>query len=585
MKSRSPEESTFTASDGQEIFYRLWRSASMSSDAVLLFHRGHEHSARWQDFVDSSDMENCWFFAWDARGHGKTDGERGAAESFSRMVRDADEFAAHLCKTYDLELENFGVVAQSVGAVLAATWIHDYCPNVRAMVLATPAFRIKLYVPFAITGLRLLRKIRPKSFIKSYVKPGMLTHDAEQADSYANDPLVSPQIAVNILLDLHDTSTRIVEDAAAIHTPTLMFISGIDYVVRQDVQHQFFAGLSAQDKEIEVMENYYHSTFWERDRDEVIQRTAEFLTNRFATSLDRPRSEQLAQPSNQVFQKLKSPQGLIGKWWFKSQQVFLSTVGRLSRGVRIGWASGFDSGQSLDHVYRNQAEGSLGVGKWIDRAYLDSIGWKGIRRRKIHMEELLDLAIDQMLEKKSEITILDVAAGPGRYVLETLKRHPGKPIKAVLCDRDRGGLAEGRVIMKRLGLQDQVDFRASDAFDPEKISASVDGEKADIVIVSGLYELFPSNKMIQKSLAGIANVLADDGVLLYTNQPWHPQQEMIARVLPNRDGAPWVMRCRSQAEMDALVGEVGLKRSELRLDPWGVFSVALATRTSKSSSL
>ena len=40
---------------------------------------------------------------------------------------------------------------------------------------------------------------------------------------------------------------------------------------------------------------------------------------------------------------------------------------------------------------------------------------------------------------------------------------------------------------------------------------------------------------------------------MYTNQPWHPQIEMIARVLPNRDGQPWVMRRRTQAEMDALV--------------------------------
>ena len=186
-QARQSIEASFRASDGQKIFYRYWKPGVESDNAMLMFHRGHEHSARWQDFVDTSELNDCWFFAWDARGHGRTEGERGAAESFGRLVRDADEFAKHVCDTYGLVLENFGVVGQSVGAVLAATWVHDYAPPVRAMVIATPALRIKLYVPLAIPGLRLLNKIRPGTFIKSYVRPGMLTHDQEQADSYAND--------------------------------------------------------------------------------------------------------------------------------------------------------------------------------------------------------------------------------------------------------------------------------------------------------------------------------------------------------------------------------------------------------------
>ena len=37
----------------------------------------------------------------------------------------------------------------------AAAWVHDYAPPIRAMILAVPAFRVKLYVPFAIPFLRL----------------------------------------------------------------------------------------------------------------------------------------------------------------------------------------------------------------------------------------------------------------------------------------------------------------------------------------------------------------------------------------------------------------------------------------------
>ena len=51
--------------------------------------------------------------------------------------------------------------------------------------------------------------------------------------------------------------------------------------------------------------------------------------------------------------------------------------------------------------------------------------------------------------------------------------------------------------------------------------------------------------------------MEDGGLLIYTNQPWHPQVEFIARVLTNREGNPWIMRRRSQAEMDALVRAAG----------------------------
>ena len=56
-----------------------------------------------------------------------------------------------------IAVEDMAVIAQSVGAVLVAAWAHDYAPNVRCLVLAAPAFSVKLYVPFARAGLGLMR--------------------------------------------------------------------------------------------------------------------------------------------------------------------------------------------------------------------------------------------------------------------------------------------------------------------------------------------------------------------------------------------------------------------------------------------
>jgi hypothetical protein len=66
--------------------------------------------------------------------------------------------------------------------------------------------------------------------------------------------------------------------------------------------------------------------------------------------------------------------------------------------------------------------------------------------------------------------------------------------------------------------------------------------------------------------------------LIYTGQPWHPQMELIARILVNRDGEPWTMRRRTQAEMDELVRSVGLEKRAMRIDEYGIFTVSVAQK-------
>jgi alpha-beta hydrolase superfamily lysophospholipase len=216
-------ERTMSSWDGAPLFYRAWIPAARTEKALLLFHRGHEHSGRWSEFVEILGLDDVAIFAWDARGHGHSDGERGSAENFGTLVKDVDAFVRHVRDQHGFAFENMIVLGHSVGAVTMSAWVHDYAPPIRAMILATPAFRVRLYVPLAIPSLRMKQKFIGPSFVKSYVKAKMLTHDPEQAAQYDADPLIFRQIAVNVLIALHDAGTRLLADAGAIHVPTLCF--------------------------------------------------------------------------------------------------------------------------------------------------------------------------------------------------------------------------------------------------------------------------------------------------------------------------------------------------------------------------
>src|SRR6202790_2454369 len=209
-------ERTFRTHDGVGLFYRHWPAIrGPARGAIMLFHRGHEHSGRMAHVVDELVLPEFHFFAWDARGHGRSPGARGDSPSFGTSVRDVQTFVDHIGTRHGIAPDNVGIVAQSLGAVLVATWVHDYAPTIRCMVLASPAFRVKLYVPFSFPGLPLMRKLVGNFFVTSYVKATFLTHDPMRIASYDADPLLSRAISVDSLLGLQAAADRVVAEAQA----------------------------------------------------------------------------------------------------------------------------------------------------------------------------------------------------------------------------------------------------------------------------------------------------------------------------------------------------------------------------------
>lgn len=581
MDSWTVSENRFRSWDGTELFYRAWEPKKASRKALIIVHRGHEHSGRVGPLVEDLGLTDCWAFCWDFRGHGQSPGERGHAGSFYHHVKDLDAFVKHVAARHGLAVEDMAVVASSVGSVVATAWVHDFAPRIRGMVLAAPAFRIKLYVPLAIPSLRLMMKAKPKAQISSYVKSKMLTHDPAEARKYDEDKLITREIAVNVLLGLHDTSTRIVQDAGAIHAPVLMFIAGSDYVVKEAPQRRFFEGLSSMLKEMEVYPGFYHSIFYEKERAKPISRTREFLARVFERE---PSYAHLTGADREGYTKkeydyLTSPPPALKGLCFGFQRAAMRTLGRLSTGVRLGLETGFDSGKTLDYVYENKPDGITPLGRLMDRNYLESVGWRGIRERGENLKAALRETIQRVDASGRDVRILDVAAGLGRYVMDVLAEKPDRRATALLRDFTPANVEAGirAAAARNLG---NVTFVQGDAFNEQSIRDLT--PKPTIAIVSGLYELFPENAQVIASLRGIAAALEPDGFLIYTGQPWHPQVEMIARTLTNRDGKPWIMRRRTQAEMDELVRSVGLSKIDESVDSYGIFTVSTAQKRTLS---
>ncbi|HEY1122681.1 MAG TPA: bifunctional alpha/beta hydrolase/class I SAM-dependent methyltransferase [Haloferula sp.] len=569
----------FTADDGASLHYKTW-NVQGATRALVLIHRGHEHADRWDPVIPSLEMPDTAIYAWEARGHGQSDGRRGHATGFMQYVRDLDTFIRHLQVTHGLTPERTVVVAHSVGAVIAATWVHDFAPRIAGLVLATPALDVNLIVPGALTNIRLMQKLKPDATIKSYVRGSWLTRDAQAAATYDADTAISKDISAKILVELFDAGKRVTSDAAVMDRPLLLFSAGADRVVKRGAIDAFYDNYGSEQKVHLSLKDARHAIFHDLCREEATGAIRRFAERCFEKPTPPQLEADLSHPAtNEEYAALQKPlpspslKGLS----FTFQRAMLGTLGKLSYGIRIGHATGFDSGESLDYVYENQSRGALGLGKVIDRGYLDAIGWRGIRQRRACMNQALRFALTKVREEGLPPELMDIAGGAGRYLLDILDDPEVGASLHVLCrDWSESALETGRAAASARLLKSRIDHVRADAFDEASL-ASVE-PKPSVAVVSGLYELFPDNDRLQRSLRGLFSAVAPGGWLIYTGQPWHPQVEMIARTLTNRDGRFWVMRRRPQGEMDALVEAAGFRKEKQWIDDFGIFTVSIARR-------
>lgn len=254
-------------------------------------------------------------------------------------------------------------------------------------------------------------------------------------------------------------------------------------------------------------------------------------------------------------------------------RALLRCGGRLSGGLALGYRRGFDSGPMLDYVYRNQAEGTLLLGRAIDRLYLNQIGWRSIRARRTLLVETLLRLITVRREAGLPTHIVDIAAGPGRYLLEMIAAHDRGDLSAHCRDLDPAGQQQGRTLARDLGLQ-RVTFVRGDATAGDELATLT--PQPQILIASGIYEILTDDAAIQRSMCGVQALLPAGGSFVFTTQVAHPQLDLIANTLSNHRGEPWIMGVRSLTSVEDWARDAGFVGVQSVVEPHGLFGVTVA---------
>ncbi len=257
-------------------------------------------------------------------------------------------------------------------------------------------------------------------------------------------------------------------------------------------------------------------------------------------------------------------------------KIFLKTIGRLSAGIRICYDEGLTSGKMLDYIYKNQPQGQLGIGKMIDRAFLNHPGWEAIRIRRKNLEELLKETINQLRKKRKPIALVDIASGPAGYILSVLKEIGAEDILARCRDLDERWLKEGEEEKAHQKLKN-VYFEKGDALDEKSLLKLL--PRPNIIISSGFYDWITSDRMVQDSIRIVFNILEPEGFFITTNQTGHPNLEFAQAVFLDFAHEPLKMTMRPESLMQSWLRETGFVIERTLIDANKYFAVTMARKT------
>ena len=305
----------FTARDGENLALYNWQAArrtnaadSESSDRysgpagiVLIVHGLGEHAGRYEGVAQLLTQLGFAVRGYDQRGHGRSDGQRGALPDHDVLLEDlaemVDEARLHgmpfPTTAGELEAEHAApkhlpliLLGHSLGGLVAARFVALNLRPVEGLVLSSPALDPGLNF-FQKLLLSASLKLMPSMSVNNGLNPQHLSRDPQVVKAYLEDRLVHNKISPRLGHFIATAGSATIAAAANWRTPTLLMYAGADKLVNPEGSRRF-ATLAAQSKTVKpgmvtakCFDGYYHELFNEPEPAPVFELLKTWLDARF----------------------------------------------------------------------------------------------------------------------------------------------------------------------------------------------------------------------------------------------------------------------------------------------------------------
>jgi acylglycerol lipase len=264
--------------DGLQLYAQGWQPETESKGIVCLVHGLGEHSGRYAHLAAFLNQAGYALLAFDLRGHGKSQGQRGHAPSYETLMEDISHLLEEAAKRYpDRPCFLYG---HSLGGNLVSNYALHRRPQLAGAIVTGPAFRPAFEPPtWKLTLGKIMYNLWPTLSMSNGLDRQALSRDPQVVRAYDNDPLVHDRLTARFGMDFLQAGLWALEHAAEFPLPLLLMHGGADRITSAQASREFAA--KASDRcTLKIWDGFYHEIHNEPEKEQVFAYLLEWLTSK-----------------------------------------------------------------------------------------------------------------------------------------------------------------------------------------------------------------------------------------------------------------------------------------------------------------
>jgi len=281
-------EDRFEGAGGQKLFRRAWLPASPDC-LIVVVHGFGEHCGRYEALGRWFAQRGAAVHAYDQRGHGRTPGKRGHADSFDLMLDDLEAFIAFVRGQHPgLPLTLLG---HSMGGLVVTALASGREPDIDLLVTSGAALALSPDISRAKLWLAgVFRRLAPRLAMQAGLDLAGLSLDPEVRRRYEVDPLVHGQMTAALAAGMLEAQRTVGDAAARVAVPMLLLHGEADPLCPVSGSRSFHGRLSPETRAgsaLRVYPELLHEIFNGPEGEAIFEDVWHWLLERLGRSEER----------------------------------------------------------------------------------------------------------------------------------------------------------------------------------------------------------------------------------------------------------------------------------------------------------